>query len=36
MVYAEWDLGSFLSNATSSIQTWGGLLLMLLGTAALI
>ncbi|UJW28871.1 hypothetical protein L3Q67_26915 [Saccharothrix sp. AJ9571] len=33
---AAWDVGGFLENAKSQIQTWGGLLLMLLGTAGLV
>jgi uncharacterized SAM-binding protein YcdF (DUF218 family) len=33
---AAWDLTSFLENAKSQIQLWGGLLLMLLGAVGLI
>lgn len=33
---AGWDIKSFLDNAKSSIQTWGGALLMLMGAIALI
>lgn len=33
---AAWDLTSFLENAKSQFQLWGGLLLMLLGVAGLI
>ncbi|NEA20720.1 hypothetical protein [Streptomyces halstedii] len=33
---AAWDLTSFLQNAKSQIQLWGGLLLMLLGAAGLV
>lgn len=33
---AAWDVGTFLSNATKVIQRWGGLLIMLIGTAMLI
>ncbi|MEW1548332.1 hypothetical protein [Streptomyces tsukubensis] len=33
---AAWDLTSFLENAKSQIQLWGGLLLMLLGAAGLV
>ncbi|WP_037853257.1 hypothetical protein [Streptomyces sp. NRRL F-5053] len=33
---AAWDLTSFLENARSQIQLWGGLLLMLVGAVALV
>ncbi|MFD7668109.1 hypothetical protein [Streptomyces sp. NPDC059788] len=33
---AAWDLTSFLQNAKSQIQLWGGLLLMLIGAASLV
>ncbi len=33
---AAWDLTSFLLNAKSQIQLWGGLLLMLLGAVGLV
>ncbi|WP_434598443.1 hypothetical protein [Streptomyces sp. A5-4] len=33
---AAWDLTSFLQNAKSQIQLWGGLLLMLLGAVGLV
>ena len=33
---AAWDLGSFLQNAKSQVQLWGGLLLMLMGVVGLI
>ncbi|MFF3128673.1 hypothetical protein ACFVRD_41910 [Streptomyces sp. NPDC057908] len=33
---AAWDLTSFLLNAKSQVQLWGGLLLMLLGTVGLL
>lgn len=33
---AAWDLTSFLMNAKSQIQLWGGLLLMLLGAVGLV
>lgn len=33
---ADWDLGSFLKNATGTIETWGGLLLTLVGLIAVI
>jgi hypothetical protein len=33
---AAWDLTSFLDNAKSQIQTWGGALLMLLGAVGLV
>ena len=33
---AAWDLGSFLENARSQVQVWGGLVLMLVGAAALV
>jgi uncharacterized SAM-binding protein YcdF (DUF218 family) len=33
---AAWDLTSFLQNAKSQVQLWGGLLLMLLGAVGLI
>ena len=33
---AAWDLGSFLENARSQVQVWGGLVLMLMGAAALV
>ncbi|AOY70986.1 hypothetical protein ACIQF8_03260 [Pseudarthrobacter sp. NPDC092184] len=33
---AAWDLTSFLENAKSQIQLWGGLLLMLLGAVGLV
>lgn len=33
---ASWDLTSFLENAKSQIQLWGGLLLMLLGAVGLV
>ncbi|MFB7917092.1 hypothetical protein [Streptomyces sp. NPDC056061] len=33
---AAWDLTSFLSNAKTQIQLWGGLLLMLLGAVGLV
>lgn len=32
---AAWDLTSFLTNAKTQIQVWGGLLLMLIGVVAL-
>lgn len=35
-IMGAWDLTSFLENAKSQIQFWGGLLLMLLGTVGLI
>ena len=33
---AAWDLTSFLENAKSQIQLWGGALLMLLGAVGLV
>ncbi|QXV62912.1 hypothetical protein [Amycolatopsis sp. TNS106] len=33
---AAWDLTSFLENAKSQVQTWGGLGLMLLGVVGLV
>ncbi|PZT84957.1 MAG: hypothetical protein DI630_36535 [Gordonia sp. (in: high G+C Gram-positive bacteria)] len=33
---AAWDVGSFLENAKTTVQGWGGLLLMLLGAVGLI
>lgn len=33
---AAWDLTSFLENAKTQIQLWGGLLLMLLGAVGLV
>ncbi len=33
---AAWDLTSFLQNAKTQIQLWGGLLLMLLGAVGLV
>ncbi|MDX3020155.1 hypothetical protein [Streptomyces acidiscabies] len=33
---AAWDLTSFLQNAKSQVQLWGGLLLMLFGAAGLV
>ncbi|MCM2392708.1 hypothetical protein [Streptomyces albipurpureus] len=33
---AAWDLTSFLQNAKSQIQLWGGLLLMMIGAAGLV
>ncbi|MFK0244588.1 hypothetical protein ACIQUM_07805 [Amycolatopsis azurea] len=33
---AAWDLTSFLENAKSQFQTWGGLALMLLGAVGLV
>lgn len=33
---AAWDLTSFLENARSQLQLWGGLLLMLLGVVGLV
>lgn len=33
---AAWDLGSFLDNATGTIQGWGGSLLILLGCVGVI
>ncbi|MFK0154243.1 hypothetical protein ACIQVK_19485 [Streptomyces sp. NPDC090493] len=33
---AAWDLTSFLQNAKSAIQQWGGLLLMLFGAVGLV
>ncbi|KOT57109.1 MULTISPECIES: hypothetical protein [Streptomyces] len=33
---AAWDLTSFLQNAKSQIQLWGGLLLMLIGAVSLV
>jgi hypothetical protein len=33
---AAWDLTSFLDNAKSQIQLWGGSLLMLLGAVGLV
>ncbi|MEU7317905.1 hypothetical protein [Streptomyces sp. NPDC007083] len=33
---AAWDLTSFLENAKSQIQLWGGTLLMLLGAVGLV
>lgn len=31
-----WDLGSFLTNATSVGRSWGGLLLILIGVVAVV
>lgn len=33
---ANWDLGTFLENATDSIQGWGGLFLILIGVVMII
>ncbi|WP_051215594.1 hypothetical protein [Granulicoccus phenolivorans] len=33
---AAWDVSSFLGNAKTQIQVWGGLLLMLVGAVLLI
>jgi|SRR5699024_2556567 len=33
---SQWSVGNFLENAKSTIQDWGGLLLMLLGAVGLI
>ncbi|MFE4834438.1 hypothetical protein ACFRAU_07130 [Arthrobacter sp. NPDC056691] len=33
---AAWDIASFLENAKTQIQLWGGLLLMLLGAVGLV
>lgn len=33
---AAWDLSSFLENARAQVQVWGGLVLMLMGAAALV
>lgn len=33
---AAWDVGSFLTNATSTVQGWGGSLLILMGCIGLI
>lgn len=36
LVPAAWDLTSFLENAKSQVQLWGGLVLMLLGAVGLV
>ena len=36
LVSAAWDLTSFLTNAKTQIENWGGLLLMLLGVVGLV
>lgn len=33
---AAWDIGSFLNNAKSLAQNWGGLLIMLLGAIGVV
>lgn len=33
---ANWDLGTFLANATDTIQGWGGLFLILIGVVMII
>ena len=33
---ANWDIGTFLANATDTIQGWGGLFLMLIGVVMII
>ena len=33
---AAWDLGTFLQNAKSTIETWGGYLIMLIGVVMVI
>lgn len=36
MVPAAWDVESFLENAKSKLEEWGGLGIMLIGTAVLV
>ena len=31
-----WDLGSFLQNATSTLRTWGGYLIVLIGVVMVV
>lgn len=31
-----WDLGSFLQNATSTLKTWGGYLIVLIGVVMVV
>lgn len=31
-----WDLGSFLQNATSTLKTWGGYLIILIGVVMVV
>lgn len=33
---AAWDLGSFLQNATSTLKTWGGYVIVLIGVVMVI
>lgn len=35
-LYASWDIGTFLENATKRVQDWGGLLIILLGAALVV
>lgn len=36
LVYGAWDLTSFLKNASSQAETWGGAFLTLIGTIAIV
>lgn len=36
ITFGEWDLGTFLKNATSTIQTWGGAFVILIGVIMII
>ena len=35
-MFGAWDLGSFLENATSTLQGWGGSLIILIGVIMVI
>ncbi len=35
-VACSWDLGSFLQNSKTTLQTWGGYLIMLIGVVMVI
>lgn len=34
--FMDWDIGSFLQNATSTLKGWGGLVIMLVGVIMII
>lgn len=35
-VTMDWDIGTFLQNATSTIKNWGGLIIILIGVVMVI
>lgn len=36
MLASKWDLGNFLQNATDTIKTWGGYVVILIGVVMII